>query len=69
MADRFLPSRDRDDMPRELDKILRTGPPGCGKTTAVMKIVASLDKTKVAGLYTEEICEAGRRKGFHGQRR
>ena len=41
-------------MSRELHKILLTGPPGCGKTTAVMKIVDSLDRRIVAGFYTEE---------------
>lgn len=55
-------------MSRRLGKILLTGLPGCGKTTAVVKIVASLDKTNVAGFYTEEIREAGRRKGFRWHR-
>ncbi|MHC4665291.1 MAG: NTPase [Planctomycetota bacterium] len=45
-------------------KILLTGPPGCGKTTAVMKVIAGLDPVKVAGFYTEEIREEGVRKGF-----
>ncbi len=36
-------------------KILLTGLPGCGKTTAVMKIIANLDPGKVAGFYTQEI--------------
>ncbi|MHC4346553.1 MAG: nucleoside-triphosphatase, partial [Planctomycetota bacterium] len=30
-------------------KILLTGLPGCGKTTAVMKVIANLDREKVAG--------------------
>jgi nucleoside-triphosphatase len=55
-------------MSRELHKILLTGPPGCGKTTAAMKIVGSLGKMTVAGFYTEEIREAGRRKGFRWHR-
>jgi nucleoside-triphosphatase THEP1 len=54
-------------MSRELHKILLTGSPGCGKTTAVRKIVDSLEKVKIAGFYTEEIREAGRRKGFRWQ--
>jgi nucleoside-triphosphatase len=55
-------------MPRELHRILLTGPPGCGKTTAVMKIVGALSEAKVAGFYTEEIRESGRRKGFRWHR-
>lgn len=43
--------------------ILLTGPPRCGKTTAVRKIVARL-KGDVGGFYTEEILEGGRRAGF-----
>jgi len=57
-------------------KILLTGLPGCGKTTAVMKIIANLDPGKVAGFYTQEIREAcpeqgrgnGTRKGFRWTR-
>jgi nucleoside-triphosphatase THEP1 len=45
-------------------KILLTGLPGCGKTTAVMKIIANLDPKKVAGFYTQEIRENNTRKGF-----
>jgi nucleoside-triphosphatase len=45
-------------------KILLTGLPGCGKTTAVMKIISGLDREKVAGFYTKEIREQSIRKGF-----
>ncbi len=45
-------------------KILLTGLPGCGKTTAVMQIADSLDRKKVAGFYTQEIREDSTRKGF-----
>lgn len=45
-------------------KILLTGLPGCGKTTAAMKIVAHLNREKVAGFYTQEILRNGTRKGF-----
>ena len=45
-------------------KILLTGVPGCGKTTAVMNIIGKLADRKMAGFYTEEIREAGVRKGF-----
>jgi len=50
-------------------RILLTGPPGCGKTTAVTKIVDTLDReVRMAGFYTEEIREAGRRVGFRWHR-
>ena len=45
-------------------KILLTGLPGCGKTTAVMQILASLNCKKTAGFYTQEIRQGERRKGF-----
>ena len=45
-------------------KILLTGLPGCGKTTAVRQIIATLDSKKVAGFYTQEIRENNIRKGF-----
>jgi len=45
-------------------KILLTGLPGCGKTTAVMKVIANLDPEKVAGFYTQEIRQNNVRKGF-----
>jgi len=45
-------------------KILLTGLPGCGKTTAIMKIIAGLNCKSVAGFYTEEIRENNNRKGF-----
>ena len=35
-------------------KILLTGLPGCGKTTAIMNIIANLDCEKIAGFYTQE---------------
>jgi len=49
-------------------KILLTGPPACGKTTAIRRIVEKLDPGKVAGFYTEEIRENGKRKGFGWKR-
>ena len=45
-------------------KILLTGLPRCGKTTAVMKIISNLDREKIAGFYTQEIHQGGVRKGF-----
>ena len=49
-------------------KILLTGLPGCGKTTAVMQIIANLDLKKVAGFYTREIRQNNTRKGFYWKR-
>lgn len=45
-------------------KILLTGPPGCGKTTAIKRIVDRFEPEKVVGFYTQEIREQGERKGF-----
>jgi len=45
-------------------KILLTGLPGCGKTTALMQIVDNLDCEKIAGFYTQEIRKNDTRKGF-----
>jgi nucleoside-triphosphatase len=55
-------------MPSISTKILLTGLPGCGKTTTIMKIVASLPSEKVAGFYTREIREDNRRMGFAWKR-
>jgi nucleoside-triphosphatase len=44
--------------------ILVTGPPGCGKTTLVRKIVQDLGGLPMAGFYTEEIREGRERTGF-----
>lgn len=49
-------------------KILLTGLPGCGKTTAVLQIVARLSHKKLAGFYTEEIRRNKIRKGFRWNR-
>jgi nucleoside-triphosphatase len=49
-------------------KILLTGVPGCGKTTAVRKIVQALEGVRLSGFTTEEIREAGVRCGFRWQR-
>ncbi len=45
-------------------KILLTGLPGCGKTTAIMKIIENLECEKAAGFYTQEIRQNNVRKGF-----
>jgi len=49
-------------------KILLTGLPGCGKTTAIINIISSLECEKVAGFYTQEIRENSTRKGFRWKR-
>jgi nucleoside-triphosphatase len=45
-------------------KILVTGLPGCGKTTALKQIIERLNCQKAAGFYTEEIRQGSGRKGF-----
>jgi len=49
-------------------KILLTGLPRCGKTTAIIKIIANLNRDKIAGFYTQEIRQGGVRKGFSWRR-
>jgi nucleoside-triphosphatase len=55
-------------MPSKSVKILLTGIPGCGKTTAITKIIAELDCSSVAGFFTEEIRENNSRRGFRWNR-
>jgi nucleoside-triphosphatase len=45
-------------------KLLLTGPPGCGKTTAVLRLVGRLADLRLAGFYTQELREQGSRVGF-----
>ena len=42
--------------------LLLTGTPGVGKTTVISKVVAKLNRARLAGFYTEEI-------RVHGERR
>ena len=47
----------------KLPRILLTGPPRCGKTTVVQKVVARFPG-RAAGFYTREVREKGERVGF-----
>ena len=49
-------------------KILLTGLPHCAKTTTVMQIISNLGSDKIAGFYTQEIRQAGVRRGFSWRR-
>lgn len=44
--------------------ILLTGRPGVGKTTVIVRLLEGLARLDVAGFCTEEIREAGQRRGF-----
>lgn len=44
--------------------LLLTGPPGCGKTTLIRRVIERLGDSRLAGFYTEEIRHHGRRLGF-----
>lgn len=49
---------------RSIKNLLLTGPPGCGKTTVICRLVECLHDIRLAGFYTEEIREQGQRVGF-----
>src|SRR5262245_26957985 len=44
--------------------LLLTGPPGCGKTTVVRRLIGRLADLRLAGFYTQELREGGARVGF-----
>ena len=51
-------------METETKKILLTGVPGCGKTTAILNIIDRLSPISAAGFVTREIRQNNTRKGF-----
>jgi nucleoside-triphosphatase len=52
-------------MGRRPKHLLLTGPPGCGKTTLLCRIIEQLRDRRLAGFYTQELRgEDGRRTGF-----
>ena len=52
-------------MPRQASRILLlTGPPGVGKTTAVLRVSRSLAGWRLGGFYTQEMRTHGTREGF-----
>lgn len=48
----------------DIKKILLTGLPGVGKTTLIKELSSALKEFHPVGFFTEEIREAGERKGF-----
>jgi nucleoside-triphosphatase len=44
--------------------VLLTGPPDCGKTTVIRRLVERLADRRAAGFYTQEIRKKGQRVGF-----
>ena len=44
--------------------IILTGPPRCGKTTIVHRVVDKLSDLRLAGFYSRELRQRGRRVGF-----
>lgn len=51
-------------MDRAPKNLLLTGPPGCGKTTLIRRIVGRLENRRLAGFFTQEIRQHGQRVGF-----
>jgi nucleoside-triphosphatase len=44
--------------------VLLTGPPGCGKTTVIRRLIDRLGDLRLRGFYTQELREHGQRIGF-----
>jgi nucleoside-triphosphatase len=49
---------------KSLKNLLLTGPPGCGKTTVLRRLVERLGGLRLAGFYTQELRAQGPRVGF-----
>ena len=47
-----------------IKNVLVTGPPGCGKTTVIRRVIERLADLRLAGFYTKEIRQQGQRVGF-----
>jgi nucleoside-triphosphatase len=47
-----------------IKNLLLTSPPGCGKTTVIRRLIEHLAALRIAGFYTQEHREGGRRVGF-----
>lgn len=44
--------------------VLLTGPPACGKTTVIRRLIERLPDLRLAGFHTQELREHGQRVGF-----
>ena len=53
-----------DPSPPAAKNVLLTGPPGCGKTTVVSRVIERLAPLRLCGFFTRELREHGRRCGF-----
>ena len=51
-------------MQKQPSHILLTGPPRCGKTTTIQRVVEQLTDLRLAGFYTRELRHGGQRVGF-----
>ena len=50
--------------PSPAKNLLLSGPPGCGKTTVVRRVIHQLSHLRLTGFYTQEIRDHDRRVGF-----
>jgi nucleoside-triphosphatase len=49
---------------QSIKNLLLSGPPGCGKTTVIRRLLERLPDLRLAGFYTKEMRERGQRVGF-----